>query len=351
MFGCSYIYSEVVSVSVDTAPSLVYAAKKYMLSKLVRECGVCLSDGLNVRNVIQVLETSFIIEDKELESTCLQLIVQKLITVFTGTEILAASLQAMEVILRMDSIPLKEIVIYKTCIAWAKHQLQFNNSTENQPTDRQIREILGDLLYMIRFPVMEVSEFVEISEGRTILTPEEKTSIFYFLTAKKKGSQLTFSTEPRRFTEEAWIERTVTCAQYCTGWVWSASLGADIVDFKTDQDILLTGVGLYTGHDVGGYQVDIEILQSAESLFMKKLTVPSTGDGNQFKVSVDDPIFIKAGVLYSVKALSSGNIVHFGRTCQAVCTQGKVTFSFLYNSRSFHTTHISGQIPRLYFRF
>src|SRR6218665_39301 len=61
----SYIYGAVVEVTVDTAPDIVYAAMKYMLPALVRHCGVCLSEGLNVNNVIQVLETSFIIDDTE----------------------------------------------------------------------------------------------------------------------------------------------------------------------------------------------------------------------------------------------------------------------------------------------
>src|SRR6218665_301889 len=93
-----------------------------MLPKLVRKCGVCLSEGLNVSNVIQVLDTSFIIEDTELESQCLQLIVEEARSVFAGTEILSASPQSMETILQMNRILIKETVIYETCIAWAKHQ-------------------------------------------------------------------------------------------------------------------------------------------------------------------------------------------------------------------------------------
>ena len=349
MFGCSYIYSDVVSVDVDTAPSLVYAARKYMLPALVRKCGDCLSEGLTVKNVIRVLETSFIIEDTDLESDCLHLIVEEPRAVLNGTEILAASPQTMEMIIQMDDLSLREIVIYETCIAWAKHQFQCNNSTDDQPTDQQIREILGDLLYLIRFPLMEGTEFLEISEGKNILIQKEKTSILHFLAAKKKGSQFKFSIEPRSASEEVCIERTVACLSA----LWTSSALVDVIDFTTSQDILLTGVGLYTGHNGADYEVDVEILQSTESLFKKKLTVPSTGDGNQFKVAVNEPIglSIKAGVIYSVKALSSGDIGHYGRTCKAVCTEGNVTFSFLSNRLSPRTNPIFGQIPRLYFHF
>src|SRR6218665_939835 len=339
-FVCSYIYSEVVSVSVETAPSLVYAARKYMLPKLVRACCLHLSENLNVNNVIEVLEASVIIDDTELERKCLQLIVQEPRTVLTGTEILTASRLTMKIILQMDSITIEETVIYETCIAWAKHQLQTQNPAENHPTDQQIRDILGDLLYMIRFPIMQVTEFAEITEIQTILTPEEKMSIFYFLTTKMKDFQLMFPTEPRRFGEECWIERAVTsvAAELRSGPVLHA------INFTADKDILLTGIGLYTGYKDYGYAVDVEILQSTESLFRRKLRVPYTKDANQFKVSVTEPLPLKAGVLYSVTAWCHGSIGHYGETCQAVCTKGKVTFTFSRDQRSVYTTPTVGQI-------
>ena len=313
-----------------------------MLPKLVTECGKCLSEGLNVHNVIQVLETSIIIEDLELESKCLHLIVEKARSVFTGTDILAVAPQALEVILQMNKIPIKEVVIYKACIAWAKHQLQFKN-----PTDLQIRQTLGDLLHKIRFPIMEVTEFAEISEGKSILTPEEKMSIFYYLATKANGSKLPFSTERRGFCEEVWIDRTVIRLDK----KWHSGPAVDAIDFTASQDIILTGIGLYRGYPSIGYEVDVEILQSTESLFKKKLTVLSTGDGSQIKVPVNEPVFMTAGVLYSVTALYHGRICHYSKLCAAVCTESKVRFSFSCNQQSRRTTHFYGQIPRLYFRF
>src|SRR6218665_1604735 len=116
VFVCSYIYCEVVSITVETAASLMYAANKYMLPKLVRECGKCLSEGLTVNNVIQVLEQSSLFNEDGLKSKCLELIVKKAKAVLTGTEIISASAQTMKTILQMDRIPIKEATIYETCL-------------------------------------------------------------------------------------------------------------------------------------------------------------------------------------------------------------------------------------------
>src|SRR6218665_3747818 len=118
---CRYIYSETVSVKMETAAPLMYAANKYMLPKLVRECGKCLLEGLCVDNVIHVLEQSSLFGDNDLKSKCLQLIVDNAEVVLTGLESLSASPQTMKTILNMDTLSVKEIVLYDTCIAWANH--------------------------------------------------------------------------------------------------------------------------------------------------------------------------------------------------------------------------------------
>jgi len=341
------MYSETVSVEMETAASLMYAANKYMLQKLVKECGKCLSEGLNVDNVIQVLEQTSLFDDNELKSKCLQLIDSNAKVVLTESEILSASPQTMETILNMDKLSVKEIVLYDTCLSWANHQLQIQRSTENS-TDEMIREILGGLLYKIRFTTMEVAEFAEIIQGKNILTAEEKASIYDFLATNKKGSGFMFSTG-RRIGEEVWIERAVTCVKF--NGAWFPKPGVDAINFSTDRNILLTGVGLFTGYSGSGYVADFQILHSNNSLFQKRLTVPATIYANQFKVSVDVPISICAGVVYSIIALvTRGQIAHYGHPCQTVCKKDNVTFTFSNYPESTYTTEIYGQIPRLYFR-
>ena len=138
----------------------------------------------------------------------------------------------------------------------------------------------------------------------------------------------------------------------CITGNWRSTPTVDAINVTTNQNILLTGIGLYKGPTGAGYEVDVEISQDTTSLFKKRLTVPpTTGDENQLKVSMNEPIFIQTGIVYSVKALSHGNIGHFGGTCQAVCTKGEVTFTFTEDQQSRHTNPTNGQIPRLYFCF
>ena len=123
----------------------------------------------------------------------------------------------------------------------------------------------------------------------------------------------------------------------------------DSINFKSDQDIVLTGIGLYTAVYRGGNDVDVEILQGVSSLFQKRVTVPFSGDSAPFKVELDDPIVILAGVPYSVKALSHGRIHYASELCESACVKGSVKFTFASHAESQLTSVHAGQIPRLYF--
>jgi len=344
--ACSYMYSESASICPESAAYLMYAAKKYMLANLVGECRRCLSESLDVDNVVHVLDQCLHLDEQQLQSNCLSLISTNAMIVLTGDKILSASRSVMETVLESNAIPARESVIYETTVNWAIQQLQDATPGED-PTDLLIREFLGDLLYKIRFPVMKPTEFAEISSGNNLLTAEEKESIYYFLVSGKKDRQLKFPTE-RRIGEEVWIDRAKECA---TGKRFSEPDFLDAINFTTDQDVLLTGIGLYTASSEKGYNVDMEILQSTKPMFKKSTTVPYTGNSTPYKIVLDEPIVITAGVIYSIKTLPHGRINHYGASCRAVCSRETVTFKFYQHSESIYTTANRGHIPRLYFSF
>ena len=57
----------------------------------------------------------------------------------------------------------------------------------------------------------------------------------------------------RRISEEVWIERTVNSLQ----GQWAQPPVVDEINFSTGRNILLTGVGLYTGFSGPGYVGDV----------------------------------------------------------------------------------------------
>jgi len=323
------------------------AADKYMLPKLVRECGKRILKGIDVSNVIRMLEQGLVFRDKDLTEECLKVFGLNSKYLITGTEIMSASRQAMEAILEMDNLLCNEIEVYAATINWAKQQIHRDRSIDN-PTDEEIRRTLGDLLFKLRFPTMKPDEFAKVTQGRNVLTLEEKESIYYVFATKEYDFPQKFPTKSRE-VDEFWVDRALSVT---TGeWIYDTKT-VDTIDFKTDQDIVLTGVGLCTGLNGSGYDVDVEVLQSENSCFKKRVSVPYTGDSTPFKIPMDKRIIVRAGVVHTITTLAHSGVGYYGDPCQPVCTSGSVTVTFpnrLGFSSKLTTSDTFGQIPRLYF--
>lgn len=411
----SFIYCESFDVSYKTAAYLMYAGLKYKLPKLVEQCGSCLEKSLDENNVCYILEQSLKFGDKELAKKCLDVIAWNSDHVLKGTELPTASYDVLESMLRMDELMSHELLIYESCIKWAKFQLKptkpgedpaeqkaaqpGEDTTElkaaepgedpqkvtqpgeepqkatqpdedpteqkateegNQPTDtvensipdQQIREKLGDLLYKIRFPIMDLAEFATLAGKSEILSTFEKSLIYYYLVKKDNEDLLPFSVK----TRQTWIDRLGTS----TPGQWNlnaAAVQVDAVNFTTNKDVRLTGLGLYGGFNNIDYTVDIEILQGTVSLFKKEgVTVPFTGNADPVMKSLNMPIPITSGVAYTVVIYPVGNINmgYYGNPFVATCQSNNKLVNLTFSNvavpgRTNRSTSVQGQIPRLYF--
>lgn len=350
-YGVSFrfIYYEKAEVNCENATLLLYAAKKYLLPVLSKQCCDCLQKNLSTSNAVNVLEHSLLFDEKELSRECLRLISLNSETVLKGVEILSASQSTMDSILSLNLMASTELDIYEACINWAKYHVLSDGGSVEDPTDDQIRATLGRLLYKIRFPTMDAVDFARLSMKRGVLSSEEKEAVYYYFVTKERVSELMFSTE-KRWGEEVSIDRSLSCI---TGnWRYSTPT-VDAINFKADCDILLTGVGLYPGHLQTGYDVDFEVLESSKSLFKRRTSVPHSANAIPWKVSLDRPIVISAGVVYTIKAFAHDYIGFYGSPCEPVCSTGKVTITFTgytgTETAKTATSEAYGQIPRLFF--
>ena len=87
-----------------------------------------------------------------------------------------------------------EMKVFKACMQWAENkcqQLQITTDGAN------LREVLGDNLFLIRFPTMTGEDINDYVLPRDILTDREGLQIFRYATVKSKPENLAFPIEPR----------------------------------------------------------------------------------------------------------------------------------------------------------
>ncbi|CAG2223498.1 unnamed protein product [Mytilus edulis] len=83
--------------------------------------------------------------------------------------------ECLKLIVESDNLNCDEGIIFQRMVQWAKLRC----GEQNKPTtDESVRNSLGDLLHLIRFPCMEPRFFTEEVSSTNILTFEEKVKIY-----------------------------------------------------------------------------------------------------------------------------------------------------------------------------
>ena len=73
-------------------------------------------------------------------------------------------------VIESDNRKCKEEIIYQKILEWSTNRCQDQCLQVN---DENIRQVLGDLLYLVRFPIMERKYFTENVSKKRLLSSDE----------------------------------------------------------------------------------------------------------------------------------------------------------------------------------
>ena len=333
-----------MNITADTALPLMYAAKKYLLTGLVKECQTVLEKDLSIDTVCTVLEQSMSLHENELKNKCLSYVSKNAFCVFKTECFLRLSCDALQEIVCLDSLAhVSERQVYEFCVKWARHQLQ--EMGNECPSDKEIRGKLSNVLYNIRFPTMTQKDFAELTAQSTVLTSEERLGVYDYMTLGKKLETLKFVDERRRMGENV-VSRfnNVNSAWNCTG-------PTDAISIQTTVDIYLTGVGLYGGKEASTHDVTVTVSNDRETLSTTVTKMTSDGRQEPIKIELENPVDIHANTKYTVAAVLRGPVTWYGTAGDATCYYsecGSIAFSKCEVSPN-GTDVKHGQIPQLFY--
>ena len=344
-----YIYYETVDVTLDTALPLTYAARKYLLTGLIKDILRRLRQIIDADTVCTLLERSILSTGaNEVKGVCLTFISKEAHRVFQTEEFLCLSDNALKEIICLNSLALtSEAQVYEYCMKWVRHQLrELGNEC---PSDEEIREKLSSFLFLIRFPVMCAKDFAELTAQSMVLTAEEKHDIYVFMASGKSLETLNFVTQRRSQMLENVVARLDTiCSRNCNG-------EPHAVTFSTTMNMYLGGIGLYGGKTVSTHDVKIDVSKDGNILSTLVTKMSSNGRQCPIKFQLNNPVYIRANSRYTVSAVIKGPLTWAGSY-----KSGDSSFS-IYNNRivsigpshsiEFHPTPnmCDVQIPELYY--
>lgn len=356
-----YLYCEDTDIKPDLVLQLLYAAKKYSIQSLVKVCVKYLELDRSADNICTIFEQSYIFDEQDLQVKCMAYIRNHAADVLLSEDFLELSPHCLELILQDDLLRVDEQTILTSVLKWASNKCSKKGKEVNGENQRAE---LGNLLYLIRFPLMGKEYYTDIISEMDILSDKEKVELFKFY--YRKGSKTsTFITQERSEkmdefdTKESEDTRPIqTCIRYQSVYEdgsWYCGGEPDAIAFTTNRPITLHGVlvyGSYIGEGV--YDITCSLYDIADHEVATRRTRLKTSESQHtYPVLLEHPVNITNSKKHTVVVKltnAEGLDTYQGKGGTTSVNCGVVRFSFSKSKYSRNGTDTKiGQIPGLLF--
>ena len=323
--------------------ALVYVSKKYCVDRLTAKCDKFLSNGLKPDNVCVLLETAHKFLDSVTYEKCFSFIAKDITNCIKGTGFTSLCKDCVISIAELENVVLKEENLYEQVISWAAAECRRQGVEE---TWEHKREMLGDILYEIRFPLMQNEYFAEHVGKVSLLNSEEKIEIFLRHSLKDKNPLSKFKLSPRIKTE-----KVCRFTSTSTNYVQLHQGKPDAISIKVSHNSHLHGIFLYgCARGSGIYSVLVKVRQNSGTAAMTiAANFSSDARTDMHEVSFREPFYLKADETYILELIMIGPESKRGIMGPSTLPFGiGKTLWFSNASESTNGTSVlSGQIPAL----
>ena len=356
-------------------------------------------------NVCKILENAHTYNEQNIYDKCLRFIYVNAVDVLKTPNFRDLCRECVTEIVKSDDLLADETDVYDALMNWANGECA--RSQRKLPlNDANRREVLGDLLFCSRFPLMDVNVFSHRISKQNVLRSDEKISLFqYFhgevntlpdrfnrkrrrkysinrqILARADGNNYDTErqiptpkhnqysrrailppddTNQRQFTEHipsydnVYVEpdqpvlRVVRYKSIAGPWNLNSP---DAVSFRCSSTIILRGVqvfGPYKGTDY--YSVTLSVFDEFRNEIRKEEMNIFTNKAKVYDVILHEPVRIPKQRIFTVHIVMKGKPTIHGTEGVAVVVTEDVQFEFINSNRSMNGTDVTtGQIPALLF--
>lgn len=319
-----YIYSDNINISKDKVGRVLYASEKYMLPKLKCACEMLLESLVCSSDAPIVLQTAHSFNMPDLLQESLNYILKCPKQCLNCQEALELSQECMEMILKSDELMLSEADIFTFVLQWATFRCMNNEEI----SDQDIRNVLGSLLYYIRFPSMDQDFFTTVVSTRDILTKDEMLSVFRSFNGIE--SEI-FSEEKRK---DPVANRVIRYGSISTTGSWISS-ETDALTVTCSKPVYLKSIISFgTKTATACMSAGIEIRDNTGRVLSSIQKDISVGYCETFDMPLPRPIHLEPNVQYTIMSKGVSRNVYYGDSCNhTVCADG-IVFTFGESSQN-----------------
>lgn len=339
------MYFEDYEIDESNVISTLYAAEKYAVTQLVGICQSFLESKMTEDNVCVIMENASMFNFADLILKCKNLIfgiesVAK--KVFESDGFLDLRQETLFSLVESDELSLSEDFIYQSVMRWAKHNCV--REGKNSPNSAEIRKMLGNIIFEVRFPTLSLDKFWKDIACDEILSDEEKVLISKAI-AGKTPQKVIFKSSRRKRYVYLEILRIRVPATACN---WSYTDRVDAIDFEVNKPISLYGLLLYgNSNSTYIYVVEVKIISSSDNVLLHLLPMSTEGSCNIFQIKFDKPVQITPNTKFTVSVKLDGPMSYRGKYSGDVEYEGYKFKFYKSNSCNNGTCASIGQIPGL----
>nr|XP_002120052.1 BTB/POZ domain-containing protein 1-like [Ciona intestinalis] len=344
-----FLYTDEVNIGPETVMTTLYTAKKYAVPALEGHCVDFLKKNLSSDNAFMLLSQARLFDEPQLATLCLDCIDQNTREALAADGFTDIDHSTLVSVLERDTLGLREKVIFSAMERWAEAEC---SRQELEPTKDNCRKVLGEVIYLVRFPLMNVEEFAQGPAQSGILSDREIVDLFLYFTLNPKP-RVRFSDRPRCTLSGK--EQSV-CRFRDVAERWGYSGTSDRIRFTVSRKIYIVGFGLY-GAVMGpaDFQANIQVISVDNGIVLGQNDTGFSCDGTDktFRVMFKQPIEIKANQSYVACATLNGHDSFYGtrghrRVIKDNPSDGQTVFIFTFAPGNNNGTSVEdGQIPEL----
>ena len=349
-----FIYYDELHLTANSVLGVMYLAKKYLVLSLMRRCGRFLEERIDPNNVFETLTQARHFREKELEKRCWFIVDLNTKQCLHSPSFLELDQAALQSLLRRETLRIEESELFEYSMRWAKKQCE---SEELEVSGINLRTILGDALYFLRFPVMTQKQFAEKVVPQDVLTDREALNVFLHFSTQNSKPDVPFPFVPRSGRP---MRR---CCRYSEApsshhWHRPPSNGTGrreetlFFTVTTESPVYIAGGRVFTRtfglSDVESRRDKVQLWIKQESPLEKVLGFvegeylpdnSGTFNGDGIDITFKTAILVKSGMRYSLRCVIwfSQSVTSNKNTPlkEVVCDQTKFTFENLYYGSHF----------------
>ncbi|XP_041372669.1 BTB/POZ domain-containing protein 2-like [Gigantopelta aegis] len=338
---------------------LMYVSKKYDVKTLEQKCLTYLSSSMTSDNACVILEQAHVFDEQELKEKALTFILENGDAALKSSGVTDLCHECLVKIIQAEELEVDEQSVFEAVVAWSERACRKQNKDVTHETRRQV---LGEAVKHVRFPLLDQKYFVKNVPPTDLLTDSEKFKILAHLVSPG-DSVLPFNANKRIgvIRQEQIIIQHIAKISYLYSCPCSSDKDHGIM-FSVNQDASLLGFHLYGayGRTTANYDVRAFITNPTTDDVIEGSSVTKSvsvaARTTTYDVEFPRPLKLSKDKKYNLIVNIDGPNSLYGWPGRSTVQNGSFVCSFFDCQKSKHSNRPNpdtdvnmGQIPGLMF--